>query len=314
MTDYGATQTDELLENLEKRINEEYKRAYRDVRDKADNYFAQFAKKDKQKQADVLSGKITKEEYRDWRKKQMLAGKRWTDLRDQLAQDLTHANQIAAGLVRGELTEAFAINANFASYMIEDGMQVNYGFTLYSRESVANLLMNDPDLIPWMPDVDVAADLRWNRQMITSHITQGILQGESAANLSKRLLKTVNNNEVAAVRTARTAVTSAQNAGRQMVYERAKSKGIKLQKEWMATLDMRTRHFHGKADGQKKDPEEPFVVGGEKMMYPGDPSAPGYLIYNCRCTTVAALPEEITKGTEPRKTYDEWKKEKDGAR
>lgn len=306
MEDLGHVQTDRLLEGLEERLVDIYTKAYEDVKKKADDYFARFAVKDKAKRDLVAAGKMSKNEYYTWRRNQMLSGKRWADLRDQLAQDLTNVNKIAAGLVRGELNEVFAINANYSEYLIENGMRMNYGFTLYDRDTVANLVMNDPDIIPWKPDVDVPADLRWNRQMITSHITQGILQGESIPHLSKRLLKTVNNDRVAAVRTARTAVTSAQNAGRQAVYDKAKYMGLNLQKEWLATLDGRTRHDHGMADGQRVGLDEKFDVGGYRMKYPGDTSAPGWLVYNCRCTTITVEPPHITKGEEPRKTYSEW--------
>lgn len=310
MEDLGHVQTDKLLENLEERLGDIYTQAYKDVKKKADDYFARFAVKDKAKRDLVAAGKMSKDEYSTWRRNQMLSGKRWTDLRDQLAQDLTNVNKIAAGMVRGELNEVFAINANYSEYLIENGMRMDYGFTLYDRDTVANLVMNDPDIIPWKPDVDVPADLRWNRQMVSSHITQGILQGESIPHLSKRLLKTVNNDKVAAVRTARTAVTSAQNAGRQAVYDKAKSMGLNLQKEWLATLDGRTRHDHGMADGQRVPLDGKFTVGGYKMKYPGDMSAPGWLVYNCRCTTITVEPPHITKGEEPRKTYNEWIKDK----
>lgn len=310
MEDLGHVQTDKLLESLEERLGDVYTQAYKYVKKKADDYFARFAVKDRVKRDLVAAGKMSKDEYYTWRRNQMLSGKRWTDLRDQLAQDLTNVNKIAAGMVRGELNEVFAINANYSEYLIENGMQMNYGFTLYDRDTVANLVMNDPDIIPWKPNVDVPADLRWNRQMVTSHITQGILQGESIPHLSKRLLKTVNNNKVAAVRTARTAVTSAQNAGRQSVYDKAKSMGLNLQKEWLATLDGRTRHDHSMADGQRVPLDGKFTVGGYKMKYPGDMSAPGWLVYNCRCTTITVEPEYITKGEEPRKTYSEWVEEK----
>lgn len=314
MVDIGAEQTDRLLEDLEKRLEKEYAQAYKEVEKKAADYFVRFEKKDKAKQAEVAAGKLTEKEYQQWRKNQMLTGKRWTDLRDQLAADLTRKNQIAAAMVRGELNEVFAINANYSEYLIENGMRTNYGFTLYDRDTVANLVKNDPDIIPWKPDVDVPADLRWNRQMITSHITQGILQGESIPNLSKRLMKTVNNDKVAAVRTARTAVTSSQNAGRQMVYDRAKAMGLKLRKCWLATLDGRTRHDHGMADGQEVDLDKPFTVGGEKMMFPGDMSASPWNTYNCRCSMITVEPPNITKGEEPRMTYDEWQKAKGGAK
>lgn len=312
MVDIGHSQTDEVLESLEKRLAKEYAQAYKEVEKKAADYFARFAEKDKAKKALVDAGKLTEKEYQTWRRNQMLTGKRWNDLRDTLAADLTNVNKITTGIVNGELNEVFAINANYSEYLIENGMRTNYGFTLYDRDTVANLVKNDPDIIPWKPAIDVAADKRWNRQMITSHITQGILQGESIPNLSKRLAKTVNNDKVAAVRTARTAVTSSQNAGRQMVYDRARDMGLKLQKEWMATLDGRTRHDHGRADGQRVPLDGEFIVGGKKMKYPGDMSAPAHLVYNCRCTTITVEPDYITKGEEPRKTYDEWIAEKGG--
>lgn len=311
MVDIGHKQTDEVLERLEKRLAKEYAQAYKDVEKKASDYFARFEEKDKWKKTLVDAGKLSKKDYQTWRRNQMLTGERWTDLRDQLAKDLTNTNQIAAGIVRGELNEVFAINANYSEYLIENGMRTNYGFTLYDRDTIANLVKNDPDIIPWKPEVDISADLRWNRQMITSHITQGILQGESIPNLSKRLAKTVNNDKVAAVRTARTAVTSSQNAGRQMVYDRAKKMGLKLQKEWLATLDGRTRHEHGAVDGQRVPLDGEFTVGGYKMKYPGDMSAPAYLVYNCRCTTITVDPDYITKGDEPRLIYSEWIKGKD---
>lgn len=92
-----------------------------------------------------------------------------------------------------------------------------------------------------------------------------------------------------AVRTARTAVTAAQNGGRQDTYTSAKAMGIELKKEWLATLDARTRPAHGAADGQQVDVDEPFILDGYKLMFPGDKSAPAYLVYNCRCSTIAAL-------------------------
>lgn len=49
-------------------------------------------------------------------------------------------------------------------------------------------------------------------------------------------------------RTARTAVTAAENAGCVDSYSRAKSLGIELEQEWMATLDVRTRSSHRKLD------------------------------------------------------------------
>ena len=97
-----------------------------------------------------------------------------------------------------------------------------------------------------------------------------------------------------AIRTARTAITAAQNAGRLDTYRAAQDMGIKLKKQWMATLDNRTRHAHAVLDGQTVDVDKPFKVDGYEIMYPGDSSAPGYLVYNCRCTQIAEVDGEDT--------------------
>jgi hypothetical protein len=88
--------------------------------------------------------------------------------------------------------------------------------------------------------------------------------------------------------------------------------GIKVKKEWVATLDGRTRHSHGMADGQRVEIDGKFKVGASELRYPGDPQGAAEEVYNCRCTMVTVEPSHITKGEEPRKTYDEWIAEKGG--
>lgn len=63
--------------------------------------------------------------------------------------------------------------------------------------------------------------------------------------------------------------------------------GIGLRQQWRAALDGKTRHAYRLLDGQMVDIGEKFKVDGCELEYPGDPSAPGYLVYNCRCTVVS---------------------------
>lgn len=56
-------------------------------------------------------------------------------------------------------------------------------------------------------------------------------------------------------------------------------------KIWESVGDSHTRDAHLAADGQEVPISEPFIVDGESLMFPGDPSlgaSPGNLI-NCRC-------------------------------
>ena len=70
-----------------------------------------------------------------------------------------------------------------------------------------------------------------------------------------------------AIRTARTATTAAQNAGRMDSYHATEGMGIKLKKEWLATLDGRTRHAHAMLDGQARNPETGRSILVSDMTY-----------------------------------------------
>jgi hypothetical protein len=87
--------------------------------------------------------------------------------------------------------------------------------------------------------------------------------------------------------------TAAQAAG----HEAAGSLGVSVMKEWVAAEDERTRDAHSAAndiyaEGGSIGPipmDQPFVVGGEELMYPGDTSGSAENVINCRCASVAII-------------------------
>jgi len=64
-----------------------------------------------------------------------------------------------------------------------------------------------------------------------------------------------------------------------------------MQKEWIASFDDRTRDTHSEADGQIVMANNTFLVGGQPMMFPGDPAGGAAECINCRCS-VAYFPIE----------------------
>ena len=160
--------------------------------------------------------------------------------------------------------------------------------------------------------------MRWNKKLFQSHITQGILQGESIENLAKRVaLGTTQQDMNAAIRNARTATTCAQNAGRTQSYQRAVNMGIELFQVWLAALDSRTRSSHRHMDGEKvkviKGKQVKFSNG---LRYPGDPNGRPEEVWNCRCTLVTSFEEnEDFSDIKERankldnQSYNEWKNE-----
>ena len=286
--------TDAGLEKLEKRIAAEYQKAADELTDKINAYFKSFKKRDEETKSligTIVNGmEYTEKDYQQWRLAQIGRGKRFEALRDRVAERMTQANQVAAAYINDTTPGLYSLNRNYAAYTIEQQVGGDVGFDLWDEQTVKRLVAEQPDLMPYYPPeraVKRGIDLAWGKRQITAQVTSGILQGESIKHLADRLQTNIPNmNRDSAIRAARTAVTGAQNAGRQDSYDVAVKMGIELEKRWLATLDSRTRHDHAAADGQTVAENKPFIVGGYELMYPGDSSGPGHLIYNCRCTMI----------------------------
>lgn len=311
--DYGHSQADRMLSDLEQRIVDEYRTATKEIEKKITDHLKAFDEKDKKQKEKLKRGEITQEQYKRWRAGQIATGKHWESMRDILATDLSNANQIATNMINEHTLDVYALNANYGCYEICKGTNLNLSFELYDRNTVKRLLSSNPEIIP-KAKLSIPEDMRWNRQKLTSAILQGVLQGESIPKIAKRLQGVANMNKNAAIRNARTYTTAAQNAGRVDSYKRAKAMGIDLKQEWNAIIDLRTRFSHRHLDGEKREVGEKFSNG---CRYPGDPEGKPHEIYNCRCTLVSVDPlfedEESWKDRFTRlpegMTYEEWKEQ-----
>lgn len=321
--DIAHKQTEKILSQIERRVRKEYRQASKEVEQKLDRYFAAFRRKDEAKRELVKSGELSKQDYKAWRTSQLAVGKRWENMKDQLAQDYTNATVIARNISDGYMPEVYAINHNFATYQVETSAKVNTSYTLYSQQSVERLMRENPDILPQVGRttqelIDSGVLKKWEMKNIQSTMIQGILQGESINALAKRMAYDVGaTNYKDCVKHARTMTTATQNAGRADGYKRAEKMGIDMEQEWVAVLDGRTRHEHRQLDGQRRPVGEPFEVDGYKLDYPADPKAPYYLIMNCRCTLIGQLKGFERDTKEYRQdpdldgmSYEEWKQAK----
>lgn len=295
--DYAHKMTDAELAKLEQRIAKLYKEAADELTDTVKAYFEQFEKRDAAMKEKLDAGEITEQQYKQWRLAQMGRGKRFTALRDKVAERYTDANATAVAYVNDATPGIYTLNRNYSAYKIEQ-VSDKADFMLWDEQTVKRLTVEQPDLMPYYPPkraLQRGIDLKYGKQQITASVTSSILQGKSIPRMANDLQSRMQNmSRTSAIRTARTAVTGAQNAGRLDTYRAAQDMGIKLKKQWLATLDNRTRHAHAMLDGQTVDVDKPFKVDGYELMYPGDSSAPGYLVYNCRCTQIADVDGEDT--------------------
>ena len=349
--DYGHKESDKMLKDLEKRLQEEYAQAERELAEKIAQYFKAYERKNAVKLMQLNAGQITPKEYFRWKQGQLLIGQRWQEMQTTIATDLHNVNKIAGAMISDHAKDVYALNHNYGTFEVEKGSMVDTSYTLYNRDAVERLMIDNPDILP-PPGKRVSQriaegkDVLWNKQQVQSVMAQSILQGESIPKIAKRLEGAVGKsytediiknadkktakqiakelarkNKVAAIRNARTMTTGAENAGRVDAYKRGQEMGVKSKQMWVATLDSRTRHEHRMLDGQTREVGEPFEIDGKKLRFPGDPTAPPYLVYNCRCGVIAVvkgskLDKEGIEGIARRDeklgdmTYDEWKNAK----
>lgn len=287
MADKAHIATDKKLAEMEAHLSAIYAQAEKEIEAKAAGYFKQFEKLDAQKRKLVEDGKITQEEYTQWRRNKVMYGKHWTNLKSQIAEEYANVNRTALAYINGNLPEVYAINYNDIGAELDDKVK-GYSFELVDAQTVKNLATKDETLLPYKY-LNGVNDVRWNTQKVNAAVLQGILQGESIPNLAKRLMGVTDMNKVSAIRNARTAVTGAECKGRQDSYEKATQDGINLKREWIAAIDYRTRHAHRLLDGQLADVDKPFKSELGDIMFPGDPSADPANVYNCRCTIAAKV-------------------------
>lgn len=287
--------TDRKLEEMIRHLTAVYSDAADELGKKSRAYFEQFKKKDERMREKLEAGKITEKQYKSWRKAEMVAGKRYQRMQKQFTERLANVNADALAYINGEMPTVYATNYNamgdITTETINETLGTGISFDLVDEDTVRLLSAEDPELLPKKTLV-IEKDLRWNRQKMQAELLQGILLGEDIPTIAARLRNVTDMNESAAIRNARTMVTSAENRGRLDGMRRTSAMGIVQKKTWMSSDQPgRTREWHmpGAFRALTVDIEEPFENELGKIMYPGDPAAAPANVYNCRCTLVTEV-------------------------
>lgn len=310
MADRGAKYADKKLSEIDRELRKVYRQAQKELTSKLSGFNKRFRAKDREKQQQMDKGEISKQQYKDWLAGQVFMRGQWERKLDQVNEIMLHHNEQAMRIINESRLDVFAENyyseAFKANWIIQD-----VGFNVYSTHAIARLLEKQPQILPkWK--IDEEKDYKWNEKKVNNIIQQGIIQGESVDQIGRRLCEDLcSQNESKMTMFARTAITGAQNAGRQVQMEQAAAAGIKVNKRWIATMDNRTRDLHRARDGEEVAYDDEFSGGIE---YPGDPTAPPEEVYNCRCTMETVYPEYADRSKEWREDeeidgvpYEEWK-------
>jgi len=154
-----------------------------------------------------------------------------------------------------------------------------------NQDEVTKALQNDTKLNKGLYKA-LGEDVDYLKKSIKAELSRGIANGSSWLDVAQHIAKGMNSPFDKALNRskliARTEGHRVQNQSTLDCVKRAKAKGANIVKQWDSTLDGRTRPEHVNADGQVREVDEDFEVGGEKMKAPGVGGSPRN-VCNCRC-------------------------------
>lgn len=293
---------DKQLEAMEDELYEIYNRAYKENAEAWNAYMNEVGKEiadlEKAYNDAILDGdkdaiKRTGKKLGQTKRERTLLSDRFESVAEQTATNLYHVNEIAVAYINGQLPQVYSLGYNAIKGSVESAVK-GYSFTAINPNVVEGLVKQKRVLLP-TKQVNKSKDIAWNMKKLNSEVLQGILQGESMDKIAARFQKVQDMNAESAIRNARTMVTAAENGGRLDSYDQAEKDGVVLEKYWIKTNDSKTRDWHAQAgiDYSKENSipiDEPFIVDGEELMFPGDgSSASGHNIYNCRCSIASKV-------------------------
>lgn len=161
--------------------------------------------------------------------------------------------------------ELFEIYRSVLSYMDANGARKVRSINEFTREEAKRII----------------------QKVIAEGQMRGLGEQQIANELNRQVPKELQ--RTATFRAQRIARTETHGAANWSSLEEAKPLGDSLVKVWGAFPDSDTRATHLVADGQTRELDQPFDVGGFALMIPADPNAPmsaaGEVI-NCRCTVL----------------------------
>lgn len=316
MSDYGARFADKKIRNVDRRLQAVYRQAEKELKERLADFVQKSAAQNKYKLKQLQAGLITEEEYQSWLKGQIFQKERWERKIKQVQKVMHDHNITAAKIIHENKLDVYTENYLRNAFNMQGISGVS--FELYNEQAVSSLIRDRDQILPeWK--IDEKKDYQWNYHKVNNAVTQGIIQGQSVEQIMKRLaIDLCLQNESKMRMFARTAINEAENRGRQQQMNDAAKMGIVQLKQWIATLDGRTRDAHRHLDGDEVPYDKPFKSDLGDIMFPSDPSAHPANVYNCRCRMITIYPKYRKQQDNWRenetidgKTYQEWKHEHD---
>ena len=280
--------TNERLRELDRRLQLIYRESYETAVKNQAKAIERLAAFDAT-QYDFLSG----EELMEMRRNYAIQVQRTTGITESIARDIADSGRIAAQTIQEENLNIFEAGYRHSLRSIDRQLPfVGMDWSIYDRNHLRALLL-EADKSPFSQIAYGRLGVNENRAMrvivprLQNELTQAVILGEGIPKINRRIRNTVSMSYRDAQRIARTETLRVANQGRMLGFEQARDDyGIEMEKQWIATLDDRTRDSHSHMHMEKAELDEEFSNG---LMHPLDPNGPPEEIINCRCVVASVL-------------------------
>jgi len=202
-----------------------------------------------------------------------------------------------SGSVLGAQDISFSSGANLSDDILKTAGVV-FGLPAISDELLVTAKEFSADLI-----TDMSNEMRTD---ISRSLRRSLLMGENQFDSARRIDKIIGTKKTLgymnrADKISRTEIGRAFSIARQAKDEAVAEQVPQMKKQWVTSQDTRVRNkdmgggrgiiSHVAAHGQIRKIDEPFDVGGERLMYPRDERGSPANTVNCRCQSIPYMEE-----------------------
>lgn len=221
------------------------------------------------------------------------------------------------GNAKGEIVDHSTISAENGYYgtwyALEGNDNVQLDMAFLDKKYIHQLIYKE------VAGATFSARLYKERDKLAAATKQALLDatrdGKGYGHAAKAVEEATEASYKQALRIMRTEGGRARSEATQKSYVNAEKNGITLEKQWIATLDKKTRRAHGELDGQRVPVKGKFKMDGHSADGPRLFKFPA-LDINCRCSTISVvngIAPEVRRTKDsvvPFQSYNEWAKSK----
>lgn len=200
-----------------------------------------------------------------------------------VVDNLLQTNKNAIKQINSNLKDVYQLNYNaFADELEKEGIEIEKINKTKTNEEVKENENPYNEIA-----INTATDKANLKRNVNNSLLSSILKASTAVSTFGAIKEVYEKNLVSSALIAETQATRLENLARENACRKAEKiaeeKGLVMIKIWNTVGDDKVRDAHARADGQEAEVDNPFNVGGERLMYPGDFNGSPANIINCRC-------------------------------